>query len=409
MGHPRLIVPMLFAAVVTASLTEAQPLSLSDAIARARQASRLGAAARVRTEAASTATAMVNAFPNPTVEFRTENWSSGTSALPADTFFVITQPVELGGERSARRAEQRSALERAEAASAMTDRDVTREVVRRYVEVLRQRTTVASLVEQETGLAEMVRVLTVRSDEGAVAEADLRKFQSERGRVQTQIVRAEGHLQLAMGRLNAMLGGTSFAAGSLIVPVMPQTVVATASVGTATDVDRRPEVAAAQARLSHARAQMAMQHARGVPDLLVSGGYKRTANLNTGVFSVAIPLAIFDSNRAARATAAAEVRAAEMELTFVREQARVEADSQMAVARRLMDHATRIERTQTDPAAVVRVAARSAFAEGAGDLMRLVDAERVYGEAVREAADLRLDALLAFLEARLLAGEDPLP
>jgi len=400
---------MLFAAVITAAVTEAQPLSLAEAVATARQATRLGAAARVRTEAASTATRMVNPLLNPTVEFRTENWASGTSALPPDRFFVITQPVELGGERSARRAEQRSALQRAEAASAMTDRDVTWEVVRRYIEVLRQRTTLASLVEQETGLREMVRVLTIRSDEGAVAEADLRKFQSERGRVQTQIVRAEGHLELAMGRLNALLGGTSFAAGSLIVPVMPQVVLATASVGTATDVERRPEVAAAQARLSHARAQMAMQQARGVPDLLISGGYKRTANLNTGVFAVAVPLPIFDSNRVGRTTAAAEVRAAEMELTFVREQARAEADSQMAIARRFLDHATRIERTQTDPAAVVRVAARSAFAEGAGDLLRLVDAERVYVEAVREAADLRLDALLAFLEARLLAGEDPLP
>jgi hypothetical protein len=28
---------------------------------------------------------------------------------------------------------------------------------------------------------------------------------------------------------------------------------------------------------------------------------------------------------------------------------------------------------------------------------------------VREAAELRLDALIAFFEARLLAGEDPLP
>lgn len=375
----------------------------------ARQASALGAAARVRTEAAGTTIGMVNRLPNPSVEFRTENWHSGMSALPSDTFLVVTQPIELGGKLSARRAQQRSALESTEAAAALTERNVTWEVVRGYVDVLRQRSALASLIDQEGSLAEMVRVLTVRSDEGVVAEADLRKFQSERGRVLTHIVRTQGQLQLALGRLNALLGGRSFGADALSIPVLPQTILVRAGLGSMIDVERRPEIVAARARLAHAQALLAMERARRVPDLLVSGGYKRTAGLNTGVFAVAVPLPIFDSNRAARTMAAAEVRAAELELAFIRDQARLAAESQMSVARRLLEHAAEIQRMQTEPAAVVRVAARAAFVEGAGDLLRLVDAERVHAEAVRETAELRLDALIAFFEARLLAGEDPLP
>jgi cobalt-zinc-cadmium efflux system outer membrane protein len=411
MASSRHAVSMLLPVVAVAAATaaSAQPLPLSDAIAMARQASALTAAARVRTAAAGTTADMINRLPNPSIEFRTENWHSGTSVLPSDTFLVVTQPVELGGKLSARRAQQRSALESSDAAAALIERDVTWDVVRRYIDVLRQRSTLLSLIDQEAGLAEMVRVLTVRSDEGLVAEADLRRFQSERGRVQTHIVRTEGQLRLALGRLNALLGGRAFTADALSMPVLPQTILVRASLGSVTDVERRPEIIAARARLAHAQAELAMEQARRVPDLLISGGYKRTAGLNTGVFAVAIPLPIFDSNRVARTTAAAEVRAAEMELTFIRDQARLAADSQMLIARRLAEHAAEIQRTQTEPAAVVRVAARAAFVEGAGDLLRLVDAERVHAEAVREAADLRLDALIAFFEARLLAGEDPLP
>jgi cobalt-zinc-cadmium efflux system outer membrane protein len=214
---------------------------------------------------------------------------------------------------------------------------------------------------------------------------------------------------VAVARLNALLGGTAFGAESLVTPALPQTVLVRAALGAVTDVEQRPEVAAARARLSSAQARHAIEQSRRVPDLLVSGGYKRTAGLNTGLFAVAVPLPIFDSNRAARGAAAAEVHAAELELTFVRTQARAEADAQMAFARRLLDHASEIERMQTQPAALVRVAARAAFLEGAGDLLRLVDAERVHAEALRQAADLRLEGVLAFLEARLLAGESPLP
>jgi cobalt-zinc-cadmium efflux system outer membrane protein len=403
------MVSVLLGVMIVAAPAAGQPLPLSDAIAIAQQASALRAAARARTEAAGAATEMVNRLLNPVVDFRTENLGSGTPTLPTDTFLVVTQPLELGGKSSARRAQQRSALESVTAAAAMVERDVTWEVVRRYVEVLRQRSLVASLSEQEASLSEMVRVLTVRSAEGAVAEADVGKFQSERGRVETQIIRADAHLRLALARLNALLGGTSYGAESLVVPALPQTVLVRASLGAVTDVEQRPEVAAARSRLTSAQARLAIEQARGVPDLLISGGYKRTSGLNTGVFAVAVPLPIFDSNRAARATAAADIRAAELELTFVRNQARVEADSQMAIARRLLDHADAIDRTQTRPAALVRTAARVAFVEGAGDLLRLVDADRVHAEAVREASELRLDGILAYLEARLLAGESPLP
>jgi outer membrane protein TolC len=58
------------------------------------------------------------------------------------------------------------------------------------------------------------------------------------------------------------------------------------------------------------------------------------------------------------------------------------------------------------PAEVVRNAARAAFNEGAANILSLVDAERVYLEAQREALQVKLDALAAGIETRLLLGEE---
>ena len=65
--------------------------------------------------------------------------------------------------------------------------------------------------------------------------------------------------------------------------------------------------------------------------------------------------------------------------------------------------------TSLEPASIVRTAARAAFVEGRGDVLQLVDAERVFGEAAREALEIRLDALHAAIQARIALGETPLP
>jgi cobalt-zinc-cadmium efflux system outer membrane protein len=391
--------------VVLAGGAAAQPLPMAEAIVRARQQSQLHAASRVRVEAAVRSENLVNRLANPILELRSENWGSSRPGLPNDTFAIVTQPIELGGKPGARRAQQQAAVAGARAAAAMTDRDVVWEVTRRYVDALRQRGTLATLRDQRSGIGEMVRVLTVRCDEGTAAEADLRKFETEGGRVQTQIVRAEANLQLALARLTALVG-EAIAAESLVLPALPDLVAASAS---APDVERRPEIAEARAQLARAQSQLAFEQARGVPDLLVTGGYKRTAGMDTGVFAVAVPLPIFDSNRVARALSQAEVKAAELELAYVRERARADASAQLNAARRLLEQATAVERLQAEPAGIVLIAARTAFIEGAGDLLRLVDAQRIHAEALRDALDVRLDALLAYFEYRLLAGEEPLP
>ena len=61
------------------------------------------------------------------------------------------------------------------------------------------------------------------------------------------------------------------------------------------------------------------------------------------------------------------------------------------------------------PAGVVRSAALATFREGAADVLRLIDAERVYADVRRAVLELRLEALAATIEARFALGEETIP
>jgi hypothetical protein len=51
----------------------------------------------------------------------------------------------------------------------------------------------------------------------------------------------------------------------------------------------------------------------------------------------------------------------------------------------------------------------TAFAEGAVDVLRVVDAERTHADARREALDLAVEAFVTSCRARLAAGLEALP
>jgi outer membrane protein TolC len=79
------------------------------------------------------------------------------------------------------------------------------------------------------------------------------------------------------------------------------------------------------------------------------------------------------------------------------------------VAVALASRAAEAPTTLVAPALAARNAARAAFAAGALDVLRLVDAERVYVDAALAAIDLASDAVAAAIETRQVAGEEPLP
>jgi cobalt-zinc-cadmium efflux system outer membrane protein len=141
----------------------------------------------------------------------------------------------------------------------------------------------------------------------------------------------------------------------------------------------------------------------------VSAGYKRTQGRNTAVAGVSIPIPFFERNGQARASAEAEARASAIEERAVRERAVMEARAAVEAAELLAERAAAVERELLAPAEGVRNAARATFREGATDVLKLVDAERVYADLRREALALQMDASIAALDAYFALGQEDIP
>jgi hypothetical protein len=102
-------------------------------------------------------------------------------------------------------------------------------------------------------------------------------------------------------------------------------------------------------------------------------------------------------------------RAATAERDAARTRLISETTTLVETARTLAERSGRAQTELLEPSEGVRAAAHVAFDEGAVDVLRVIDAERVYADVTRIALDLRLEATSTAIEARIALGEDPLP
>jgi cobalt-zinc-cadmium efflux system outer membrane protein len=381
----------------------AEPLPLAQALDRARQQSPALAAARARVDAARDAVPRAGRLLNPLAELRSENWASGApGGLPLDIFATVTQTVELGGKRGARRGVAAATLGLASAAEALAARDLARTVTADYLTALRARDHARERAAHAIRLTEATRVMRRRVEVGAVPEADLLKLRTEETRAVVDRTRAELAEARALATLGAALG-LDVAGDALQRPALPA-VPATSDLPAS-----HPDLQAAAGAVEAARAALDVERARARPDLGVNGGVKRTAGFNTGVVALTLPIPLFDRNGVARALADGQLKAAEHDRDATTRRLHGALVAARHAATTLSAHAAELQQSLVGPARGARDAAQSAFAAGALDVLRLVDAERLFVDAALVAVDIEIDAVAAAIEARLAAGEDPLP
>jgi cobalt-zinc-cadmium efflux system outer membrane protein len=395
----------------------APPITVEEAAARVLAKAPGRQAAAARADAARAAARASGRLPNPTAEVRAENWTLSSwawtprpdpAAKPGVDFFaVLTQPVEIGGQRGQRMNIAAAEQAVAEAELAGATRALVMETVRLFMTAVQHREWVRALDSNREGLDALLRSMQSRVREGYAAEADLAKFQAESARVHIQLLRARLELSRSLARLAALMQEPA--------PLLPDQLVEPplrpAPAGSPADLagqaaDRSPEVLAARARSARAAHELAMERARRAPDLQVAGGYKRTAGFDTAVAGVFVAIPLFDHNTQGIALAAGERAASQAEVAAAEARALADARLVFDAAALLGARAAHIDDELLAPADMVRTAARSAFREGSTDILMLVDAERVYVEARLEAVQVKLDAAAAALEARLLLGEE---
>jgi cobalt-zinc-cadmium efflux system outer membrane protein len=408
------VAALVLGAAVTVSVSaEAAPppLPLSEAVAQARRASPLRASAVVLVDGADTAARLAGRLPNPLVDVRGENLAPGGILAPyRDVFATLTQPLELGGKRTARRAIAGADRDVASMALGSVDRQVVLDTVRAYLHGIRARDALETLVMHRDAFATLVGTMRLRVGEGYAPESDLLRFQTEAARLDAEVVRTRLELTRTLADLAVLTGSAAAVEPSQLV--VPAAIAAPAIDSTAdylAAISRRADVRLARARQERAERAVAFERLRRLPDPAVTGGYKRTAGQNTAVIGLSFVVPLFDRNGQAIAHADAEARAAALDEAAVRARAIADAQAAVEAARALDAQAARIDRELLVPAEGVRNAAQALFREGAADVLKLVDAERVYADVRREALALRADAYVAAIEARFAIGEEDLP
>ena len=387
------------------------PLTLAAAISQAQSSSprREGAAAVAR----STVDALTVAgrLPNPLFEVRAENWSPSAKspALPLDVFAVATQYIELGGKRGLRQDVAGAERDVAHASLAALQRAIALETAQAYIGALRARALLETLLAHRDGLATLVARMSLRVEEGYSAEADLLKFRTEAARNDGEIARARLALERGLAALAIAIGVQSPIVPGMLIEPAPLPVPRADASTIAAAVARHPAVIAADAARTRATRLAASERARRYPDLAVSAGYKRTAGYDTMVLGVALSVPLFDRNDAAVVRTAGTERASGADREAIVQQLSVDSASLIRAATDISAQAAIAASQLLAPAEEVRNAALAAFREGSTDVLKVIDAERVYTDVQRAAVDLRLDALLTTLEARFALGEEAIP
>jgi cobalt-zinc-cadmium efflux system outer membrane protein len=319
-------------------------------------------------------------WPNPDLRLEAENiGGSGDFAgvESAESTLRLSQLVELGGKRAAR-----VALAERQRDAAALDVELQRDAVlartaQAFVGVLAAQAQVALAEDVRRQTEEAASAVGALTDAGAAPTTDAMRAGLVRDETELLRIRRDHELAAARAELDVQWAGAGpvydRAAGDLSVIHPPQALPALLA-----RLDANPSLARWGRELAAREANIDVQQARAIPDLLLTAGPRYFSDTDevAAVVEVGLPLPLFD--RAQGDIAEARARLAQGEA----ERRQADASLRSAVARAHAAQAAAYGqavalRDRLLPAAeAARTASRDAYRRGALPLDELHDAQR---------------------------------
>lgn len=392
----RFILLSLFIIELSARVAAAQSgattqtrLTLTEARALAERVSPEIAAARAAVRAAEGRTRQAGAFPNPVASYSREQ-TSGDGTRNAQDIIAFEQQLELGGQRSARRAAAGAFRAAAEARLDASRAQIGFDVARAYAQAVAADRRAALTKEAAQIFTEAGRVGRERLAAGDMSGYEHRRIRLEAARyaaleAEAQMIRANARRALATllsaPNLNVEPGSLvltdSLMPGRLPLPVDSLVTLA---------LMQRPELLAVQREAGAARAEARLARAERIPTPTLGAGYKHErapggTSLGGFVAQISLPLPIWDRRGGAVQAADAEGERRQADIETVRRRTEREVrdayESSQALATQLEVLGERLDQ---DARTGLR-AAQVAYGEGETSLVAWLDAVRAYQEA----------------------------
>lgn len=373
------------------------PLTLDRALALADATAPSVDAASAGVRAAEAARTVAGYRPNPTIVAETENVAGSgqyRGLRSAETTAGLALPIELGGKRSARIAVAEAQGSRAQIGAAVAAADLRLAVTQSYVEAVAAERRLATARDQAGIAREALRAASVRVRAGRASPIEEQRADVVRINAEATVERSERLATVARDNLARRIGQPI--TGPLDLAWFDRVE------GYGPALAREPTgtlaLAAAQADVTTAAAQVRLARTQRVPDVTVSASARRLEATNdvAAVFGVSIPFPVFNRGSAAVIQASAQRDQAEA----LRRVAELDAAQALATAEAEVANAATTARAATGPAlAAAQEAARIArigYREGKFGQLDLLDAERTLSET-RTAA---INALAAYRDAQ---------
>ncbi|MBB3349693.1 TolC family protein [Sphingomonas sp. BK069] len=399
----RIIAAVLAAGVCASSLqaqtsppaSAAPALTLAEALDRAGASSPFQDAAAAGIRGAEAQHRVAGLRPNPSIIGEAEN-VAGTGIYQglrsSETTVGLALPLELGGKRGARIAVAEAQIGRAALQAEIARADLRLRVTQTYNAAAAAQRRVA-IAEGQVGVAgEVLRAARVRVQAGRASPLEEQRADFARIAAEGALERARRSAEAASGNLARLVGMPVGQLDHDWFDALPPPGASRRSASGSL------AVATARADLDTATAQVRLARSQRVPDLTVSASARRLEQTNdvAAVFSISIPLNVFNNGRASIAVAEAQREQSDAQ----RRIALLDVEQDVAMAQVEAENAATTARNAAGPAlAAAMEAARIArigYREGKFGQLDLLDAERTLLET-RTAA---IDALAAQHDAQ---------
>ena len=380
----------------------ATPLTLKAALELAYGANAALSTARQELEAVAGSILQAGLRPNPRVEALIED------PRPANrlTAIYVNQPLELGGKRPARIAAAESRRDVASAELNTVRAEIRAAVMVAFFDVLVAQERL--LLTQE--LVDLSRRATTaasrRVTAGKVSPVEETKARVAEASVRVELSQAATNLKMARKRLTALWGNATprfeRAEGQVeALPALPTLKDLTARLANA------PGLARAQLEVNRRQALVEVERSLRIPDVTLSLGGRRNADLNQALVGVSLPIPIFNRNQgnileALRRTDKARDKLSGTEIRLNNEIA--QALERLDVARQEIEV---LQREILPGAQSAYDAASKGFLMGKFSFLEVLDAQRTLFQAKSQYLRALAEAHRSAAEIERVLGEAP--
>lgn len=393
-----------FALATPATDGSGLPAQLPLAVALARMRTRDPAVEVAQTAVAQAAADRVTAGERPNATFSLSTAKvdlgghNGAGSLwdkQYDTIVALSQPFERGGKRRHRLAQATASLDATNYDFADTLRVERLAVTQAYWDLKRAQEKRASAHTLEEIERRALQGVEARLQHGDIAALDAERLRLSAAQADNAADQADATVADAQVALGALLDATTSADHIEAIDDWPTStkIVADAS------LLHRPDILAAQERVSAAQAALDLAHAQRHRDVTVSAQYEHNPTPGNGpgygdnMVGIGISIPLFTGNRyqGEIGRANADLDAAHALLTQTNIASRADAGRAIADARAADSRVRRYDSDLVDRARRAEQTSEAAYARGGLSLADLLDARRDLKAVEDAATDARAD------------------